>query len=149
MRVSGLGKQLWLNLPRQRKPSTKRMARTSSTGRGSRKIGISLPNKQCQHRTFFFFSITLDQELSDTKITAICTSRGICCPTHCASYCGPCQPLLRAFPGWIRSPQPTKGQHLFKSGTLLQRERERISAKTSIDCVFGAIHFTSKILFYY
>ena len=33
----------------------------------------------------------------------------MCCPTHCASYCAPCQPLLRAFSGWIRSPPPTVG----------------------------------------
>jgi len=28
--------------------------------------------------------------------TAPCTSRRMCCPTHCARYCAPCQPLLRA-----------------------------------------------------
>ena len=39
--------------------------------------------------------------------TAPYTSRRMCCPTHCASYCAPCQPLLRAFSGWIRSPPPT------------------------------------------
>jgi len=39
--------------------------------------------------------------------TAPRTSRRMCCPTHCASYCAPCQPLLRAFSGWIRSPPPT------------------------------------------
>ena len=27
--------------------------------------------------------------------------------THCATFCTPCQPLLRAFPGWIRSPPPS------------------------------------------
>jgi hypothetical protein len=27
---------------------------------------------------------------------------------HCASYCAPCQPLLRAFSGWVRSPPPTR-----------------------------------------
>jgi len=37
--------------------------------------------------------------------TAPCTSRRMCFPTHCASYCAPCQPLLRAFPGWIREPR--------------------------------------------
>ena len=31
----------------------------------------------------------------------------MCCPTHCASYCGPCQALLRALSGSIRSPPPT------------------------------------------
>jgi len=39
--------------------------------------------------------------------TAPCTSRTMCCPTHCASNCAPCQPLSRAFSGWIRSPPPT------------------------------------------
>ena len=29
--------------------------------------------------------------------TAPCTARRICCPTHCASYCAPRQPLVRAF----------------------------------------------------
>jgi len=29
--------------------------------------------------------------------TAPCTSRSMCCLTHCASYCAPCQPLLRWF----------------------------------------------------
>jgi len=27
--------------------------------------------------------------------------------THCATYCTPCQPLLRAFSGWIITPPPT------------------------------------------
>jgi len=39
--------------------------------------------------------------------TAPCTSRRMCYPTHCANYCAPCQPLLRAFSGWVRSPPPT------------------------------------------
>ena len=29
--------------------------------------------------------------------TAPCTSRRMCCPRHCATYCAPCQPLSRAF----------------------------------------------------
>ena len=39
--------------------------------------------------------------------TAPGTSRRMCCPTHCATYCAPCQPLSRAFSGWIRSSYPT------------------------------------------
>ena len=27
--------------------------------------------------------------------------------THCATYCTPCRPLIRAFSGWIRTPPPT------------------------------------------
>jgi len=41
--------------------------------------------------------------------TAPCTSRRMCCPTHCASYCAPCQPHLRAFSGWIRCVRPLSG----------------------------------------
>ena len=36
--------------------------------------------------------------------TAPCTSRRMSCPTHCASYCAPCQLLLRALaapPVWV------------------------------------------------
>ena len=36
--------------------------------------------------------------------TAPCTSRRMCCPTHCASYCAPCQSLLQAISKWSRSP---------------------------------------------
>ena len=28
----------------------------------------------------------------------------MCCPTHCATYCAPSQPLPRVVSGWIRSP---------------------------------------------
>ena len=44
--------------------------------------------------------------------TAPCKSRRMFCPTHRASYCAPCQPLLRAFSGWIRSPPPTMRDHV-------------------------------------
>ena len=43
---------------------------------------------------------------STSASTASCTFRRMCCPTHCASYCASCQPLLRAFFGWIRYPPP-------------------------------------------
>ena len=38
--------------------------------------------------------------------TASCTSKRMCCLTHCAGYCAPCQPLWQACFGWIRSPPP-------------------------------------------
>jgi len=44
--------------------------------------------------------------------TAPCTSSRMCCPTHCDSYFAPCQPLLRAFSEWIRSPPPTYAVHV-------------------------------------
>ena len=28
--------------------------------------------------------------------------------THCATYCTPCRPLIRAFSGWIRTPPPNE-----------------------------------------
>ena len=31
--------------------------------------------------------------------------------THCATYCTPCRPLIRAFSGWIRTPPPTPPCH--------------------------------------
>ena len=39
--------------------------------------------------------------------TATCTSRKMCCLPHCACYHALCQPMLRAFFRWIRSPPPT------------------------------------------
>ena len=39
--------------------------------------------------------------------TAPCISSKMRCPTHWATNCAPCQPLLRAFCGWIRSLPPT------------------------------------------
>jgi len=39
--------------------------------------------------------------------TASCTSRRLCCLTHCASYCALYQPLWRASSGRIRCPPPT------------------------------------------
>ena len=51
-------------------------------------IGNSLPNNQRQHHTLHIQEDVLSF-------------------SHCADYCAPCQPLLRAFFGWIRSPPPT------------------------------------------
>ena len=39
--------------------------------------------------------------------TAPCLFRRRCFPTHCAGYCAPCQPLLRAFSRWIQFPPST------------------------------------------
>ena len=51
--------------------------------------------------------------------TAPCSSRRMCCPTHCASYCAPFQPLLRAFSGWIhRRAHPHKQDSSFRGWTL-------------------------------
>ena len=48
---------------------------------------------------------------------APCTSRRMCCPMHCASYCASCPLLLRAFSGFIRSPPPT-ATVMIKSGAV-------------------------------
>ena len=62
------------------------------------------PPRHCQPRPVqrleFFCRAT-------SASTAPCTSKRMCCPTHFASCCAPCQPLLRAFSGWIRYPPPT------------------------------------------
>ncbi|KAJ1472176.1 adenylate and guanylate cyclase catalytic domain-containing protein [Baffinella frigidus] len=55
-----------------------------------REIDILLPNHQRQCRT---------------------------CSTHCATYCTPCRPLIRAFSRWILTPPPTTTFHL-KSSAL-------------------------------
>ena len=52
-----------------------------------KEIDISLPNNQRQHRTLYIQKDVLRSAFS--------------------SYCAPCQPLLQAFPGWIRSPPPS------------------------------------------
>ena len=59
----------------------------------------------------------------------------MCCQTtgvsaahalHCATYCTPCRPLIRAFSGWIRTPPPTRytGTHGYRAyrGTPLTRK---------------------------
>ena len=64
-----------------------RIASEAERGR-ARETGILLPNNQRQHRT--------SHAPKDVLLLRIC-----------ASYCAPCQLLLRDFPGWIRSPPPT------------------------------------------
>ena len=49
---------------------------------------LSAPHPQTQERLVCYCRTT-------SASTAPCTSRRTCCPTHCASYCAPCQPLLR------------------------------------------------------
>jgi len=59
--------------------------------------------------------------------TAPCTSRMMCCPPHCASNGAPCQPLLPAFSGGIRSPPPTWSRPLLIQACkyqIHQRARE-------------------------
>jgi len=60
--------------------------------------------------------------------TSPCPSIRMCCPTHCASYCAPCQPLLRAFSGLVRCPP---------SGVADEHRRGR----------HGTEHFTTKSFF--
>ena len=50
--------------------------------------------------------------------TVSCTSRRMCCFTHCAVYCVLCQPLLRAFSGWIQSPHPTAARWTWREGHI-------------------------------
>ena len=43
------------------------------------------------------------------RLVSYCQTTGVSAAhaTHCATYCTACRPLLRAFPGWIRTPPPT------------------------------------------
>ena len=45
--------------------------------------------------------------------------------THCATYCTPCRPLIRAFSGWIRTPPPTEQGNLTAAQTLFSSLRGR------------------------
>ena len=45
--------------------------------------------------------------------------------THCATYCTPCRPLIRAFSGWIRTPPPTSvitSSHVQSRPTYVRRQ---------------------------
>ena len=43
------------------------------------------------------------------RLVIYCQTTGVSAAlaTHCATYCTPCRPLIRAFSGWIRTPPPT------------------------------------------
>ena len=66
--------------------------------------------------------------------TAPCISRRSCCPTQCASYCAPCQPLRRAFSGWIRSPLPTVKWH-----SQMDSKQSQMWTSTSFTAVFTSL----------
>ena len=59
------------------------------------------PSRKADGERLAFFSRTTSAS------TAPCAFRRICCLTHGANYCAVCQPLLRGFCGWVRSPPPT------------------------------------------
>jgi hypothetical protein len=42
------------------------------------------------------------------RLVIYCQTTGVSAAhaTHCATYCTPCRPLIRAFSGWIRTPPP-------------------------------------------
>jgi hypothetical protein len=50
-----------------------------------------------------------EQPANQERLVIYCrtTSASAAHATHCATFCTPCQPLLRAFSGWIRSPPPS------------------------------------------
>ena len=75
-------------------------------------IPISPPFPRNTNRTpFAVLRIWFTERLvfycrTTSATTAPCAPRRICCLTLCASYCAPCQPLLRAFSRWVQSPPP-------------------------------------------
>ena len=48
-------------------------------------------------------------DLLPKRLVIYCQTTGVSAAhaTHCATYCTPCRPLIRAFSGWIRTPPPT------------------------------------------
>jgi len=52
-----------------------------------------------------FWEVTSERE----RLVIYCqtTSVSAAHATHCATYCNPCRPLIRAFSGWIRTPPLT------------------------------------------
>jgi len=75
-----------------------------------RETGILLPNNQRQHRTSH-----APKDVLPLRI--------------CANYCAPCQPLLRAFSGWIRSPPPTPSSPTLHTPNQAGKEdREAVAA---------------------
>jgi len=52
---------------------------------------------------------SVPSSFSQERLVIYCqtTSVSAAHATHCATYCTPCRPLIRAFSGWIRTPPPT------------------------------------------
>ena len=48
-------------------------------------------------------------QVGGERLVIYCQTTGVSAAhaTHCATYCTPCRPLIRAFSGWIRTPPPT------------------------------------------
>ena len=53
--------------------------------------------------SLFQVALHLERLVIYCQTTGVSTAHA----THCATYCTPCRPLIRAFPGWIRTPPPT------------------------------------------
>ena len=80
------------------------------TGPGVLGAKVSIPLKPHPPEKLIFYCRTTSAS------TAPCTSRRMCCPTHCATYCAPSQPLLRVISGWIRSPPFCNGAFSMMQG---------------------------------
>ena len=57
-------------------------------------------------------SRTPRRSVEGERLLIYCQTTGVSAAhaTHCATYCTPCRPLIRAFSGWIRTPPPTRGR---------------------------------------
>ena len=53
----------------------------------------------------------IDDAKACERLVIHCQTLGVSAAhaTHCATYCTPCRPLIRAFSGWIRTAPPAKG----------------------------------------
>ena len=54
------------------------------------------------------------------RLVIYCQTTGVSAAhaTHCATYCTPCRPLIRAFSGWIQTPPPTLYAEMACAGML-------------------------------
>ena len=81
----------------------------------------------------------------EERLVIYCQTTGVSAAhaTHCATYCTPCRPLIRAFSGWIRTPPPTFwGIYWFQD-----QHDHRLSPPTGVVVLLGSrflSHTTSK-----
>ena len=83
-----------------------RHARLSPESRSTRYQALKNPHFNISTQAITVLDLAqlcqLSLKVNNHASTAPCTSRRMRCPTHCASYGAPCQPLLQAFSGWIQ-----------------------------------------------
>ena len=71
-------------------------------------LGLRVIKKKKEGRTHELMNASQDRTLprEGERLVIYCQTTGVSAApaTHCATYCTPCRPLIRAFSGWIRTP---------------------------------------------